>query len=468
MAMASRYSDEPVVVYLAVVIAAKLLSNGRAPKIIRAERIVPSGRQRLRKTRLFGEAVFDPRKDQLFKVLVEEGERLNRGEGRYAEIPAPVRAAILPGVKGMGNIDAYGALIETRGADLLPDRREEVTLLSDVGSLRAAVGHPEDPGPFACPPIAGLVAAGGQLLLAMVHQLVADHGGIVAACDTDGAHIVSTREGGTIYVETRGGDFYEGGSAEPVYALSWAEVEGIADRFELLNPFDRALLPGSPLRVQRVNFDDNGQQIPLNALFISAKRYALARPDGSFADFKESILGMLSPPSDSWIEEAWHTLGEMWDALPLTPRPWFDLPAVRRLGLTTPAYAREIKGFHGLRPWNSFLVATAIGRKPDNEPRTAVANASIRARSREVGEPPLAVCRQRRARSFQQARRRWIRVATSHAARLCVALCASPHPGDAGTGRLTMRPVYTRHTAAARGAGWRAVASAQRGRCVRR
>jgi hypothetical protein len=149
---------------------------------------------------------------------------------------------------------------------------------------------PEDPGSFACPPIAGLVAAGGQQLLAMVHQLVADHGGIVAACDTDGAHIVSTREGGTIYVETRGGDFYEGGSAEPVYALSWAEVEGIAARFEPLNSFDRALLPGSPLRLQRVNFDPDGRQIPLEGHFISAKRHSLVRSDGSFADYKESIL----------------------------------------------------------------------------------------------------------------------------------------------------------------------------------
>jgi hypothetical protein len=101
--------------------------------------------------------------------------------------------------------------------------------------------------------------------LTATDRLVADRGGIVAACDTDGAHIVSTREGRTIYVETRGGDFYEGGSAEPVYALSWAEVEGIAARFEALNAFDRALLPSSPLRVQRVNFDDNSQQIPLNA-----------------------------------------------------------------------------------------------------------------------------------------------------------------------------------------------------------
>jgi hypothetical protein len=96
-------------------------------------------------------------------------------------------------------------------------------------------------------------------------------------------------------------------------------------------------------------------------LFISAKRYSLTRPDGSFVDYRESILGMLSPPLDGWIEEAWRTLSEMWDARPLTSRPWFDFPAVRPLAVTSPAYAREIKSLPGLRPWNFFLAAT-VGR----------------------------------------------------------------------------------------------------------
>jgi hypothetical protein len=373
LAMAPRYSDEPVVVYLAHVIAAKLI-KGRAPEIIRAERIVPVGRQRLRKTRLFGGAVFNPIRDQFFKVLVEEGERFSRGEGRYSEIPATVREAILPGIKGIGNIGCFGAPIETRQTDLLSGRREEVTLLSDAGSLHAAVGHPEDPGPFASPPIAGFVAAGGQLLLAMVHRLVADRGGIAAACDTDGAHIVATADGGTVHVESRGADFHEGGPAQLVHALSWAEVEEIAARFEPLNPFDRSLLPGSPLRVQRVNFDGNGQQIPLKGLFISPKRYALTRLDGSFADFKESILGMLLPPAENWIEEARGTLGELWDFGEPTPRRWLDLPAVRALAVTSPAHAHEVKGLPGGLPWNRFLVTTVIWRNPSEpERRIAVA-----------------------------------------------------------------------------------------------
>jgi hypothetical protein len=69
------------------------------------------------------------------------------------------------------------------------------------------------------------------------------------------------------------------------------------------------------------------RQIQLNGLFISAKRYSIARPDGSFADFKESILGMFLRPTDSWTEAAWHALDEIWDGRLLTPQPWFALPA---------------------------------------------------------------------------------------------------------------------------------------------
>jgi hypothetical protein len=114
------------------------------------------------------------------------------------------------------------------------------------------------------------------------------------------------------------------------------------------------------------------RQIPLGGLFTSPKRYALSRPDGGFADFKQSILGMLSPPKAGWIEQAWHTLGEIWDAGPLTWQPWFELPAVRPLSLSSPAYAGEFEALAALRPWNVFLLATAIGRKPDSERQTAV------------------------------------------------------------------------------------------------
>ena len=115
--------------------------------------------------------------------------------------------------------------------------------------------------------------------------------------------------------------------------------------------------------MHRINFDAAGAQVQLNGLFISAKRYSITRPDGSFADFKESILGMYLPPTNNWVEEAWRSIGEILDARRLSPQTLFPLPAVRALTASSPAYAREISGLPGLRPWNRFLAATAIGRK---------------------------------------------------------------------------------------------------------
>jgi hypothetical protein len=368
MAKGPRYSDQPVCAYLADVIDAMLAPGSKAPEIIRAERIVPVGLQGLRRTRLIGGAVFDPRKHQFAKILVEEGERCDQGQGSYADIPAAIRREIVRGIKAIGNIACFGALSEARSADLLPGRREEVTLLSDAEPVRAAVTHPEEPGPFSCPPIAGLVSATGRLLLAAVHYAVERRGGIVAACDTDGAHIVSTEKGGSVYVDNRGAGFHEGGPAQPVHALSYSEVEEVANLFEPLNPFDRTLLPGSPLRVKGASA----------GLFISAKRYALTDPNGDFLDRKESILGMLLSPFEGWIDEAWRTIGEIWDCRVLTPRVWLDFPAMRQLSLTSPAHARQIRGLPGPRPWNSVLAASAVGRSTrDQKPSSALAVAAF-------------------------------------------------------------------------------------------
>jgi hypothetical protein len=104
--------------------------------------------------------------------------------------------------------------------------------------------------------------------------------------------------------------------------------------------------------------------------FIAAKCYALTGSDGSFLDRKESILGVLLPPEEGWIDEAWRAVGEMWDGRLLKRRPWFGLPAVCQLAVKSPAHAHQIRGLPGLRPWNSFLVASAVGRNAsDPEPK---------------------------------------------------------------------------------------------------
>jgi hypothetical protein len=47
-----------------------------------------------------------------------------------------------------------------------------------------------------------------------------------------------------------------------IKALSWKDVEEIAGRFESLNCYDRTKVPGSILKIEKVNFDA-GKQIDL-------------------------------------------------------------------------------------------------------------------------------------------------------------------------------------------------------------
>ena len=57
---------------------------------------------------------------------------------------------------------------------------------------------------------------------------------------------------------------------------SWKEVRRIVAAFQKLNPYDRAMVPGSILNiVEDINFDSAGKQRPVYGYRISAKRYAL-------------------------------------------------------------------------------------------------------------------------------------------------------------------------------------------------
>jgi hypothetical protein len=185
--------------------------------------------------------------------------------------------------------------------------------------------------------------------------------------------IVASKRGGLI--ECPGGAFQKNG--EPaIKALSWQEVNEIAKRFEVLNPYD---LPGSALEIEKDNFDaETGDQRQLWCVAISAKRYALflrnadGEPELLRKDvnnkndrFSEHGLGHLMNPSDpasedkKWIAAAW--LAMIRKSLGLTTKlPRFaKRMAVGRVSVSSPAvmkafstanngkqYSEQIKPFN--------------------------------------------------------------------------------------------------------------------------
>ena len=121
------------------------------------------------------------------------------------------------------------------------------------------------------------MTGGSHLLCAMLERAVRDMGGQIAAMDTDSAMIVSTKDGGL--VPCAGGphrleNYHEGSGNAAIRALSFAEVDSIRERFEALNPWRRTLKTPF-LKLEKENFDANGERHQLYFYGISAKLYCL-------------------------------------------------------------------------------------------------------------------------------------------------------------------------------------------------
>jgi hypothetical protein len=158
----------------------------------------------------------------------------------------------------------------------------------------------------------------------------------------------------------------------PIAALSWSEVDAIAARFTSLNPYD---LPGSILKVHKLNFDAKNKRRQLFGYGIAAKRYSLytkTKKDIEIVDPKSHGLGYFYPPADSpeswqhevpkWVFEGWDwTLrGEL--GLHRERPAWMDLPVMMRLTLSTPHHAlRNISKTAITRPGN-FMMLPQITR----------------------------------------------------------------------------------------------------------
>jgi hypothetical protein len=340
------------------VIASKLLS-GKTPKIEKAIRMVPHGQQKgLKATNLRGMIEVDPRTDDLFRVMVEQKQVHKESDEALSYF-----------LKICANSTSYGMFYELTPEKLF--KAAKVKVFSGEHSHEQTVTTREKPGEWYFPPIAALITGGAHLLLAMLERCVTDKGGHYLFCDTDSMCIVASRTGGWV-----------GCPNEPlIKALSWKDVDQIASRFTSLNCYDQTKVPGSVLKIEKVNFD-NGKPIDLFGYAISAKRYVLYRYDSHgnivIVDAKAHGLGYLYPPKDAikddpnsdWILEVWHWVleGEV-----ATPRPvpkWFPIPAMMRMTVSTPAVLGMLK--HFTRPFNFvhvpllFSILYPSGKDPSN------------------------------------------------------------------------------------------------------
>lgn len=359
------------IVYAAPDVYASALLTGKAPSVQRVWKVVGDGMQSgLAPIMLGGTIPFDPRTEDLFRVLIQERVRVLESD----EHPEEERKRIAQLLKIVVNSAGYGIFAELIRQQAPPGIMTQVTVFGNGASYEHATNAPEKVGKFCFPPIAAVISAAARMMLALLERCVTDLGGSYAFCDTDSMAIVATERGDV--VPCHGGALRLPGGDSAVRALTWSQVRGVQSRFDALNPYDQHVIP-TILNIEKINFTADGVQRPLNAYVLSAKRYALYSfaPDGSIQLDKCSRhgIGNLMNPlpkgaQDKWAEVLWALILSEALGIPHDRPSWLDLPAVMKVPIGTPAIFRGfLKRFNDIpyteriKPFG-FLLACQVSR----------------------------------------------------------------------------------------------------------
>jgi hypothetical protein len=296
-------------------IVASVLLTGKIPKIVKAVRIVPNGKQAgLNPTLLRGAVNVDPTKDDFFRKVIESRSQIKSDKN----MPENERKALVYFLKILANAGSYGLFVE-----LNPERirnkskinREKIRVFSGNKVFETSSEIVETPGPWYCPIFASLITSAGRLLLAMLERSITDAKGSYAICDTDSMTVVASEKGGL--VACNGGQDHLPDGREAITALSWADVRNLSEKFARLNPYDRYVVTNSILKIEDVNFDSEAKQREIFCYSISSKRYALFTKTASGIQIEKASghgLGYLRAPKPGiderketpvWIVEAW-------------------------------------------------------------------------------------------------------------------------------------------------------------------
>jgi hypothetical protein len=333
-------------------IIASILLTGRVPRIEKAICVMPHGKQTgLGATSLRGMVELNANTQSLFKHVIEQ---------RAAH---ESDAALHYWLKILANSGSYGLFVELNPNDA---DAAKIKVFSGQESFETTSDVVEEPGKWFARHVASLITSGGRLLLAMLERCIVDAGGTFLFCDTDSAAIVSAKHRQRIVMPD---------GARPITALSWAEVQRIVDGFEPLNPYNPALVPGLILKIHKLNWDRNKQRRQLFGYSVAAKRYALytkTQNDIEIVEPKAHGLGYFYPPKDSpegwdhetpqWIFEAWDWIIRGVLGLERTQPPWFDLPVMMKLTLSTPHHALKNLAKGPLTRSNNFMMLPQICR----------------------------------------------------------------------------------------------------------
>jgi hypothetical protein len=374
-------------------VVASVILTGRIPKIVDAFRIEPSGGmlKELRPVRLQGGIEIDPRKDDFFRVVVEERKRIES----CTDLNPEEKSRMSKALKVLANSTSYGIFAQM---DL--HESDKVTPVTchgiDSSPYTCRVTNFETPGEYCFPPLASLITGGARLMLALLECCVTKLGGTYAMEDTDSMAVVATERGGL--VPCPGGPIKLRNGKKAVRSIAWAQMREVVTRFEALNPYDREAVPGSILKIEEDNFDPvTKKQRQLWCLAISAKRYALFIRDKSNrpallehginskdSHWSEHGLGHLLNPLDfstesrSWIPQFWDAIIRRSLGLKVEKFEFEKTPAIGRVTITSPGvleplaelnegkeYRDQIKPFNFLLTCHISPLGFPVGVNPE-------------------------------------------------------------------------------------------------------
>jgi hypothetical protein len=337
-------SSKPLWYTLPDILASKLLT-GKAPKILKAVKFVPQGKQTgLVPIQIVGESRVSPDED-LFLKFRELRKKTKGKRGQHpAGSPEHQRLDTIQNVlKIIANAASYGIFIEIN----TEDKECEV----DVHALehfKCRASKEEHFGRFSHPIVSTMLTAGARLLLAMAEVWLCRHGGYYAFCDTD---------------------------SMAVSPFHWKKLQVY---FEPLNP-----MPGEPfLKLEDENNDEHGNPRQLWFYGISAKRYVLYCIDekGEPIPVKWSSHGLghlLHERESEWEKELWtnilrHALGRVTKEQLL--EQYASEYAVTKFAITKPSLLGRVKAIKGKscisqpRPYSFFLVGSPTMLGPNGNP----------------------------------------------------------------------------------------------------
>jgi hypothetical protein len=365
-------SDEPLWFTLADVLAAKTLA-GKSPQIVSAIRFAPLKPQDgLRPIMLEGVPI-DPRKDDFYKLLIDQRRRVRAAEKSAPEAEKAALNSAQQSLKILANATSYGIFVELNVQSL--DSPRQATCFDHRGVGRPiTVRKREDPGQYFHPILGALITGAARLMLALAESRAIAEGLDWAFCDTDSLAVANVAD----LAET---EFVERASV-------------LARWFEPLNPYEEM---GTILQIEKYNYPpgrdgDRAALRPTNCLAVSAKRYVLfdRGHDGSPLIRKASGHGLghlVAPYPDPdraqrvreigvelWQEDFWREIIRAADTgrrdeVDLRTLSNVDQPAASRYAATNPtllkwfdAYNKTVPAEAQVGPFNFLLSFQAKSR----------------------------------------------------------------------------------------------------------